>query len=253
MSGTLTLPAHFLTAVAAHDRGARETGGWLVARRASPDHVVAATGPGTASDHAPTSVALERQGVDEAVAAAGLTLVGDWHTHPPNEHGTAASPEDRSAWRHELAKTPGLDTWHGVIVLRARGRTESMAAWATRRSGTCEPVALPPITEQTRTLAQSLTWGVARGPLLGPPASWEPDPIRRELARLECEIELEERFRLRELNERLARLGIRADLTPLRRAPAQPERHETAAALWAASAPAGVIRRPNSGRITGLR
>lgn len=173
MSGTLALPAHFLTAVSLHDRGRLETGGWLLSHQASPDHVVAATGPGYESDHMPTSVALERKGVDGAVEAAGYVLVGDWHTHV-GAVSAEPSPDDRSAWRHELRKSPGLDAWYGIVVRRTGGRSESIAAWTTRRDGACEPVRLPPLTDQTRELARSLFWGMKRGPLVGPPSKWEP-------------------------------------------------------------------------------
>lgn len=254
---TFTLPPHFLTAVGLHDRGWFETGGFLLARRESPSRVVVATGPGYESERARASIALARKGVDEAAAAAGFVLTGCWHSHPPGVHGTEASPEDRAAWRGELAKSPGLDAWYGVIVLRAGGRTEAVDAWATRRSGACEPVPLPPITEQARTLARSLSFSMARGPLAEPPSKWEPAALQRELARLDLELDLEERVRLNDLNARLKRLGIRGNLTPLRAEPA----HRSSAAVATSDRPAageiiyggGTIRRPGIGHVTGIR
>lgn len=221
MSGTLRLPPHFLTAVSLHDGGYLETGGFLFARPTAPHEVIVASGPGHKSERTRDTIALDRKGVDEAATAAGLVVCGCWHSHLPGKHGIEPSPEDRTAWRGELARSQGLDAWRGVIVLRARGRSETIGAWVTRRSGTCEPVPLPPITDQTRAIAQEFSFGMARGPLAEPPSKWEPGALHRELARLDREHEISERVRQQGLNARLRALGYRMpDPAPLTRSPA---------------------------------
>jgi len=64
---------------------------------------------------------------------------------------------------------------------------------------------------------------VGRGALVEP-STLEKEPgwwLRRELAVLDVAAELEERVMYRELNERLERLGIRANLKPLARTAAR--------------------------------
>ena len=110
-----------------------------------------------------------------------------------------------------------------MIAQRDGGRSESIAAWATRRDGSCAPVPLPPIDERARKLAQSLSSGIKRGPLVEPLTKWEPAAIRREFDRLEVELEVEERVRLNELNARLRRLGIKTALRPVQSKPKAPQ------------------------------
>ena len=223
---TLSLPPSFLASVGLHDTGYAETGGWLLARREAPDKVVWASGPGPDATRTRDSIAVARIGVDEAAEAAGFAIVGCWHSHPPNPHGTEPSPEDREAWRAELRRSPrDLDKWHSVIVLRNKGRSEALAAWITRRDGSCTPVPLPPIDDRARRLAQSLAFGLRRGALVGPPAEWDPVLIRRELARLEVELEAEELVRRRDLNARLERLGMKP-LQPVSKLPASKPKPE---------------------------
>jgi proteasome lid subunit RPN8/RPN11 len=99
-----------LTFVRAHDRGQ------LV-------RVLAASGPGPNAERTPTTFAYDiehNRQVTAAMAARGLSLCGEWHTHPSG--AGRASDADLDAWA-ERRRTLGLDRYIAAIV------TETRAGW----------------------------------------------------------------------------------------------------------------------------
>ena len=188
MSTALRLPAHFLTTASYWNerknpyRSRVETGGYLVADPNTPDKVRFATGPGKDSQHEYAELVLSREDVEAAVEAAGYMIVGDWHTHPAGSD-VDPSPPDRESWVGELKRSPTLEGWAGVILLRDDQRWVGGSGWDTRwRNGAyrTDPATITPDLTTARDLARDLAWTVNRSSLVDQD-TWIADPSRLHL------------------------------------------------------------------------
>jgi proteasome lid subunit RPN8/RPN11 len=120
---------------------AHETGGWLLADRRRPDHIVAATDPGDGALFAARSVQLDLSRARDLEAAhPHLALRGCYHLHPNGD--PVPSETDRRAWARGARSVTG-DFWIGLIATPASsmyGRPE-LHGWITTKAF-CEPLRL---------------------------------------------------------------------------------------------------------------
>jgi proteasome lid subunit RPN8/RPN11 len=131
-----------------------ETGGWLYglsrARSNSVD-ICFASGPGRASRHASSSVALTSPELvedefDDVLVRARLVRVGDFHTHPGTTDARPSGTDLRAwaSWRREL----GLNRYVSVIVTAGElgWRVPELHGWVTTKDSSgnlvCEPATI---------------------------------------------------------------------------------------------------------------
>jgi hypothetical protein len=102
------------------DEEMHETGGWLLADRRIPDHILYATEPGVDALHARSSMRLGSERLEAVEAQIPHWVAsGSWHVHPgPDEDGVPSSA-DREAWAN-WRELDGVGYHIGVIVTRGR-------------------------------------------------------------------------------------------------------------------------------------
>jgi hypothetical protein len=118
------------------DNAMHETGGWLLATKAKPDHVVVATEPGADARYSPSSMRLGSERLFEIERAYPQLLVtGSWHVHPGDDDGIP-SDADRQAWAR-WRELDGVDYHVGVIATQGEspGWTDpQLNGWLTTDS-----------------------------------------------------------------------------------------------------------------------
>ena len=127
----------------AHGLKGAETGGWLLADRRWPDHVVMATGPGD-TYVTETEVTIKTEVFEELERRhPHLAAVGDWHLHP--NHDPVPSTTDRRAWMCGCKLRRGF--WASVVATLGQGlyAEPQLTGWITCGAGEhmfCEPLRL---------------------------------------------------------------------------------------------------------------